>query len=43
MSTQSKVRKDKICKKLHYIKMRTKILEGITERNDCGNEEFFDF
>ena len=43
IAVQSKVDKDKIYKKLDDKEMTRKILEGRLERNDCDNEELFEF
>ena len=43
MASQSKVHKDKICKKLDDKETRKNILEGRLEKPDCDNEEFFKF
>ena len=43
MAVQTKVYNDKICKKIDNKETRKKILEGRLERNDCDNQEVFDF
>ena len=43
MVVQTKVYNDKICKKIDNKETRKKILEGRLERNDCDNQEVFDF